>query len=173
MSIGSLLLKVRDKLRIEFKDIVPSPTHNIRIGLSGQPIATAGEIYIAVHLRDWSNPEPGITSMLKDEIGLLVTTTIRSRKYPEDRDPDEVLVKAVKGLTDISDVIRASLHGNNTLSSSAGRIEPLKWITCIGPSPQLKDWYRSNDPFDGDMQPAGYSMEVVFTGGLRTVAIPC
>lgn len=172
MSIGSLLIAVRDKLRDSLTQ-VDSPEQNIRLGMNGQPIPTAGGIYVAVHLRDWANPEPQLTSLLKEESGVIVTISIRSRRNPEDRDPDSVLVKASRGLTDIAEQVMSAIHGNSALTSSAGRIEPLRWIACIGPTEQFKDWYRSGDPFDGDAQPAGYSLEVVFSGAGKITAIGC
>ena len=172
MSVGTLLVAVRDKLREELTQI-DSPEQNIRLGMTGQPIATAGSIYIAVHLRDWANPEPQLSTLLKQESGIIVTISIRSRRNPEDRDPDNVLVKASTSLTDVAEQVMGLLHGNSALTASAGRIEPLRWIACNGPTEQFKDWYRSADPYDGDAQPAGYSMEVIFTGAGKITAIGC
>jgi hypothetical protein len=171
MSVGTLLVAVRNKLR----EVLPveSPEQNIRLGMNGQPIATAGTIYVAVHLRDWNNPDPQLSNLLKQEIGLIVTISIRSRRNPEDRDPDQVLVKATTGLTDVADLVMSTLHGNGALAASASRLEPLRWVACNGPTEQMKQWYRSVDPYDGDEQPAGYSMEVIFTGGLKITGIPC
>jgi hypothetical protein len=172
MSVASLLVVVRDKLKKVLTQI-DSPDQNIRLGMNGQPIPTAGGIYLAVHLREWTNPDPQLTNLLKQETGLIVTISIRSRRNPEDRDPDQVLIKASKGLTDIAELIMTTLHGNTALAVSAGRIEPLRWTACMGPNEQFKDWYRSVDPNDGDAQPAGYSMEVIFTGAGKITAIGC
>jgi hypothetical protein len=172
MSVGTLLVVVRDKLK-EVLTQVDSPDQNIRLGMNGQPIPTAGGIYLAVHLREWTNPDPQLTNLLKQETGLIVTISIRSRRNPEDRDPDSVLIKASRGLTDIAEQVMATLHGNTALAVSAGRIEPLRWTACMGPNEQFKDWYRSVDPNDGDAQPAGYSMEVIFTGAGKITAIGC
>lgn len=172
MSVGTLLVKVRDKLR-EVLTQVENPQHNIRLGMDGRPIATSGEIYVAVHLQNWTNPDPQLTNLLKQEAGILVTISMRSRKYPEDRDPDMILVRASKSLSDIAEAVMGALHGNSALAVSAGRIEPLRWITCTGPTEQFKDWFRSNDPLDQDNQPAGYSIEVVFTGAGKITGIAC
>lgn len=172
MSVGTLLVKVRDKLRTVLTQ-VDSPEQNIRLGMNGQPIPTAGSIYVAVHLRDWNNPDPQLTNLLKQEAGIIVTISIRSRRYPEDRDPDMVLVRASKSLTDIAEAVMGALHGNSALAVSAGRIEPLRWIACNGPNEQFKEWFRSSDPLDQDNQPAGYSMEVIFSGAGKITGIAC
>lgn len=172
MSVGTLLVKVRDKLR-EVLTQVDTPEQNIRLGMNGQPIPTAGGIYVAVHLRDWNNPEPQLTNLLKQESGVIVTISIRSRRNPEDRDPDMVLVRASQGLTDIAEQVMSALHGNSALTTSAGRIEPLRWIACNGPTEQYKDWYRSEDPIDRDAQPAGYSLELIFAGAGKITGIAC
>lgn len=173
MTVGALLLEVRDNLRTLFKSHQYLNEHNIRLGLDGRPAtATSGGMFISIHLRDWTNPESQLTQILKDEVGIICTITTRTRKNPEDRDPDAVLVNATTSLTNVANDIQASLHGNGTLVASAGRIEPLRWVACIGPTEQYKDWFRSNDPYDSE-QPVGYSMDVVFTGGANIRGIAC
>jgi len=173
MSVGTLLKVVRDQLRETLRSTVPGVENNIRLGLTGQPTAIAGNIYLSIHLRDWTNPDPQMSGLLKDEVGLIITISIRSRKNPEDRDVDEVLIKASTGLTDIAETIFATLHQNNDLVALAGRTEPLRWVACIGPTEQYKSWYRSLDPNDADDQPAGYSMDVVFSGATKLRGVAC
>lgn len=172
MSLANLLIEVRDALRDSLEDHISNPINNIRIRLSGQPTPTSGEVFVAVHAGNWNSPED-LSQVLKDEIEVVCTITIRSRKYPEDRDPDYILVGASKSLSDLSDRIVASIHGNTSVSSSAGRIEPLRWVSCVGPIEQTKSWFYSDDPNDADTQPAGYSMDVIFRGALRVRTVPC
>ena len=78
MSVGTLLVKVRDKLR-EVLTQVDTPEQNIRLGMNGQPIATAGGIYVAVHLRDWNNPDPQLTGGYRNRLDSFQEVSRRSR----------------------------------------------------------------------------------------------
>lgn len=172
MTLANVLIETRDVIRTALKDQILNPLPNIRIRLSGQPTPTAGEIFVAVHAGTWNAPED-LSQVLKDEVEIVCTVTIRSRKYPEDRDPDYILAGASRSLSDLSDRIVASVHGNTALTAAAGRIEPLRWVSCVGPIEQTKSWFYSDDPNDGDVQPAGYSMDIIFRGGLRVRSVPC
>ncbi len=175
MSVGKLLVECRNKLRTT---LAPSfgnlnPVEYVRVMPAGQPPAIAGELFVGLFVSGVSNPSPEDDSLLKDTVSVHAVISIRSRNLPEDRDGHELFTRSSTSLYDIADKIMLSLHLNTTLARAAGRTEPLRWISTSEPVPQSPSWWRSNDPFDANAQPAGWSMEVIFDGALRVQKLVC
>lgn len=173
MSIANLFTAIQQKLVISLKDQINNPEHNIRFCTSGRPIATAGHRFVAIHLLQWTNPESGNFRILKDEVGIGITISIKARSTPHDREAPSILLESTIGLAAIADTIRESLHGNGSLASSAGRNESLRWVSAVGPTERYSDWYSPKNESDLNTSPVGYSMELLFVGAARMIGIGC
>lgn len=165
---------------------VSDPSHNILVMPDGQPAATAGIVFIAIHSQGASQMDSPPTGPVSARVvyDLTCTISMRVRGYPHDKEGIPVYLKESSSLTFIAGRVRDLISNSLTLlstvqsaaaaeSSLAGVVEPLAWFNTGPVVPRGKDWYRSGDPYDADMTPAGYSIDVSFNGGKTLFARDC
>lgn len=174
LGIGQLLINIKELLmdRLGEED-VPSKTHNIQLRDRPEPVATAGQVFVSIHLQNWTGAEGNSASLGKGEVNIGITISQRTRSSPEDRRSDALLVRAFRSLPPLVNTVRGIIHGNHATLADTGLVEPLAWVSCDGPSPQGKEWFGSDDPWDRSDPPAGFSVTLNFVGGLEIFQPEC
>jgi hypothetical protein len=179
------LKEVRDLLRDSLTDTeVTARDRNILVMPDGQPSASCGDMFIAVSSGGViSSQQLGGPAYL-ESYSVVCTVTQRVRHSPEDRDGDAIFLGATKSLSKTASKVSGFVSNSDSLlqtvitavqaeNASAGVLEPLFLSSVSPPTPRYKDWFYSVDPYDGDRQPAGYSVDVSFTGGAVMTKVDC
>lgn len=172
MSMGPLLIAVRDHLRTKF--VLDSK--NIGIQPDGQPPPFVGDLYLAVYPRG-SSLAPGIGEIMSGvaesfSIGVCISQKIT--KAPRDRVADEIYVKAVSGVTVLADKVRAYVHqiwtsnisGANALLVGTDQIvEWFRWEGTSAPRLVGPEWFWTDE--EAAVQPVGLAVDVLFRDACR------
>lgn len=164
---------------------IDDPTHNILVMPDGKPAATGGTVFIAVHPGGSFNPlVDTYGDTMAESYEVLCTISQRTRNVPEDRIGKSLYIEQTKSLSRIALNVRNAVSNVRSLktdveaaiaseSVSGGVVELLRWSRSSQPVPRDKSWFMSVDPYDMDMQPAGYSMEMAFVGGQIVTGTGC
>ena len=178
------LREVRDLLRTQLDEtFIRDPDRNILVMPDGQPTATSGEIFVAVHGSGTVGTSLGGPAYTETYM-VICTVTQRVRNTPEDRDGDRIYLGDTSSLYRTARKVARTLVNNTFLFNSvrtailteddtAGLLEPLSLSEVSQPQPKYKDWFYSVDPHDGDRQPAGYVIDVSLSGGTVITKTGC
>ena len=158
-------------------EFIDDPEHNILVMPDGQPAAVGGDLFVAIH--------PGMSmNLAADKYGdvieetyeIFCTVSKRTRNSPEDRVGRALFIETTASLTRVAQsvqdsianvaAVKTAVESLITAESASGSVtELLRWSRTSQPVPRDKSWFMSNDPYDLDLQPAGYSCEITFVGG--------
>jgi len=183
--IHNWLREVRDTLRHELTDEeVSDRLRSILVRPDGNPTATAGIIFISVHSGSIVSSVQNTGLMFEETYEIICTVSQRVRHVPEDRDGDAIFLNTTRVLSNTARKVARLVSNSVSMfdrvrtavtleDASSGVVEPLMLSLISPPTPRYKDWYSSTDTYDGDRQPAGYSVDVVFTGGKVITGVEC
>ena len=165
--------------------MIEDRSKNILIMPDGKPAATGGVIFIAVHPGGSFNPNLGTYGQtLEESYEVICTVSQRTRNVPEDRVGESLFIQTTKSLSRIALNVRNAISHVGIMQStiqsamsaenvSGNVVEVLRWSRTNPPVPRDKSWFMSTDPYDADLQPAGFSCDIVFTGGTTITGIAC
>ena len=180
MSIGRLMLSVRDQLRLkqELEDsecqVMPGP----------EPAPSCGQRFVSVYAHSWNaSPDDfNVSEGLVEWYGVSCAVTFRSAHVPFDRLGEELFIKKFIGIEDFCRQIIANVHLNQDIllrtneliedelgqTTATGMVEQLRWAsTDASPATMSGDWFGA-----GDMDSAGLLMEVRFEQATRIQSGP-
>lgn len=135
-----------------------------------QPTATAGPLFISIY----PNGETEVArtpQLIQVSHSIGICLSARLRASPEDR--DGVRIAASQGLLQLAGTVRGLVSHKMSLAVLANATEPLTWTSTGAPVGRYKDWWWSDDPYDNDLQPTGYSITIQFGGGLKLIPVQC
>lgn len=177
MSQRALCLAVRDRLQ----SVYTWNDYQCDVTPGGEPIASAGELFVSVHEGGYSNQARDALDEIHD---VNITITKRVGFSPHDRSAEEAVHKATVGLDIWAESIKATIHSdpssyaivsaaNTYISSNAvpgatvyGFSEPLFFRRASPPQQRGADWFHS------DVRGvAGLSLTLTFGGARRLHAI--
>lgn len=162
---------------IPITNFIDNRQHNIKIMPDGKPSAVGGNVFIAVHPGSSFNPVADNYGDTEEETyEIFCTVSQRTRNAPEDKVGNRLFYEDTVSLTRAAYAVRQSVANVSAIktdvismldreSESGSVTELLRWSRTSQPVPRDKSWFMSSDPYDMDLQPAGYSCEVVFVGG--------
>lgn len=177
MSLGRLLLSVRDKLRTEL-DLSDG---ECEVMPSGEPPASCGQKFISVYGANWA-AEGGNTFAdlgVVESYGIVCAVTFRSNYVPFDRLGEGLYINRLIGMEDYCRSIMKAVHlstdilektdllinedfGSN-VPSPHKMVEYLRWTYCdANPKSVAGAWFGTEES-----AASGLVMEVRFTNATR------
>lgn len=176
MSMRSLLLAVRDRVRQRVRGAVEYTEGECGVQPDGMPDPRSGQVYVSVH--------PGMVvndsdQSLDETYEVKLTVTVRAGWAPVDRHGDPLLVAQDTGLYARVEALRARLHMDYTVLDKAnagedysigaaenGFVEPLKFRRMGEVQVKGPEWFHA----EAEAETAGLAVELVF-GGARRVQV--
>ena len=175
MSIGRLLLAVRDQLRTDLSlgsrecDVMPGP----------EPPPACGEKFVSIYGSSWSAGGEDIYQDrgIYETYDIVCAVTFRSAYAPFDRLGTDVYVKRLLGIEDFCRKVMGSIHLNQAVNTAVDTmlatdhgetdhhkmVEYLRWVsTDPNPLPVTGSWFNSDEATS-----SGLVMEVRFNQATR------
>ena len=178
MSIGRLMLSVRDEVRLKL-DLKEDECH---VMPDGRPMPSCGQRFIAIYAHSWNASPDDFNAAegLVEWYGVTCAVTFRSAYVPFDRHIPGIGLE----MEDFCRKIISTVHLNHNIllrtneliaeelgqMTGTGMLEQLRWASCdASPTFVTGDWFGEGPPID---QNTGLMAEVRFEQATRVQTGP-
>ena len=176
MSVGRLMLSVRDALRLNM-ELTDDECH---VMPDGRPMPSCGQKFIAVYAHSWNaSPDDfNASEGLAEWYGVTCAVTFRTAHVPFDRyipgiglELEDFCRRIISNVHLSQEILlRTNERIEEELSQSTAMLEQIRWASA-DPSPQFVtgDWFGEGPPIDNN---TGLMTEVRFEQATRIQSGP-